>query len=475
MLLIDAPDKLVLPFADAGGKNTIPVASQIGITPGAASLTDGFPPLTRTPLAAGGVPPSGLDMNGVLFEMSAVIRWANAGGGYPFDGTFASDTNVGGYPKGARVLRSDGLGYWFNTIDDNVTDPEGVGAIAAGWVPDFAPGATAVTMTNANVTLTALQYGKPLIVITGLLTSALNLVFPDALPGQWMILNNTTGGYSITAKTASGTGVTVGAVQQIVSDGTNIVAPPSASASIQGAFKNLAASATGTSATVTVTADEVALEDGSNNYKTVRAVSLTISGAGSGANGLDTGSLSASTWYSVWIISNGSTTAGLLSLSATAPTMPAGYGYKARVGWIRTDASGNKYPLAFKQFGRQVRYLVAAGSNVANLPVAASGAVGNISSPTWVAVGMSNYVPTTASMVCLSGSSGGSGATMMAPNNSYGALASSSNPPPVIFSQNDAGVYSTGEANFVLESSNIYWASTLSSALIAVRGWEDNI
>ena len=58
MQLINAPGKLVLPFANAGAKNTIPTASQIGIVAGAASLTDGFPPLTRTPLAAGGVPPS---------------------------------------------------------------------------------------------------------------------------------------------------------------------------------------------------------------------------------------------------------------------------------------------------------------------------------------------------------------------------------------------------------------------------------
>jgi hypothetical protein len=43
MNLSSAPDKLYLPFASAGGRNTIPVGSQIGITAGAASLTDGFP------------------------------------------------------------------------------------------------------------------------------------------------------------------------------------------------------------------------------------------------------------------------------------------------------------------------------------------------------------------------------------------------------------------------------------------------
>jgi len=221
MQLINAPGKLVLPFATSGAKNTIPVASQIGIVAGAASLTDGFPPLTRTPLAAGGTPPSGLDMNGIIYELSAILRWANAGGGYIYDGTFAADSNVGGYPKGARVLRSDGVGYWLNTADNNVTDPEGAGAVAAGWVPDFTNGVAAVTMTGSNVTLTALQYGKPIIVISGLLTASLNLIFPS-IAGEWTVINNTTGAFSVTCKTAAGTGVVVNSAQAIVGDGTNI-------------------------------------------------------------------------------------------------------------------------------------------------------------------------------------------------------------------------------------------------------------
>lgn len=221
MQLINAPGKLVLPFAASGAKNAIPVASQIGIVAGAASLTDGFPPLTRTPLAAGGVPPSGLDMNGIIYELSAILRWANAGAGYVYDGTFAADSNVGGYPKGARVLRSDGLGYWFNTADNNTTDPEGAGAVAAGWVPDFTNGVAAVTMTGSNVTLTALQYGKPIVVISGLLTANLNLIFPS-IAGEWTVINNTTGAFSVTCKTAAGTGVVVNSAQAIVGDGTNI-------------------------------------------------------------------------------------------------------------------------------------------------------------------------------------------------------------------------------------------------------------
>lgn len=222
----NAPSKLILPFANSGGKNAIPVASQVGITAGAASLEDGFPPLTRTPIAAGGVPPSGLDMNGILYELSSLLRWYNAGGGFVFDAAFAGDTNVGGYPKGARVLRSDGAGYWLNTIDGNTVDPESVTAgqaALAGWVPDTTNGVAAVAISNANVTLTPLQYGKPVIVLSGALTANLNLIFPN-IAGQWTIVNNCTGDFSVTAKTADGTGVTLPTkrTRMVWGDNTNL-------------------------------------------------------------------------------------------------------------------------------------------------------------------------------------------------------------------------------------------------------------
>jgi hypothetical protein len=222
MQLTNPPSKLVLPFANAGGKTTIPVNSQIGVTGGAASLTDGFPPLTRTPLAAGGVPPSGLDMNGILFQMSNVLRWANAGGGYPYDSTFVNDANVAGYPKGARVLRSDGTGYWLSTTDGNVTDPESTDSAAAGWLADFTTGAALVTMTSSNVTLTASQYGKPIIIISGALTANLNLIFPTIV-SEWAVINNTSGAFTITGKTIAGTGVLINAGLILIGDGTNIV------------------------------------------------------------------------------------------------------------------------------------------------------------------------------------------------------------------------------------------------------------
>jgi hypothetical protein len=65
--------------------------------------------------------------------------------------------------------------------------------------------------------------------------------------------------------------------------------------------------------------------------------------AGSGANGLDTGSVAASTWYHVWAISKAAAASPdiLFSLSATAPTMPSTYTLKRRIGAIKTDVGLN--------------------------------------------------------------------------------------------------------------------------------------
>jgi hypothetical protein len=224
MKLTDRPSKIVLPFSYSGDKETIPVASQIGITDGRASYIDGFPPLTRTPISSGGHPPFGTDMNGILHAITSISRWMNASAGLPYDSTFATDSNVSGYPKGAKVLMSDGLGYWLNTVDDNTTDPESSGV---GWVPEFAPGVTAITMTSSSVTLTAAQYGKPIISLTGALTSNLYLYLPNSIPGCWMISDKTTGAYSVIVRTVSGgDNVPLTTISTLVfSDGTNVYGP----------------------------------------------------------------------------------------------------------------------------------------------------------------------------------------------------------------------------------------------------------
>lgn len=148
----NAPSKSAVPFAESGTKNTIPVASQIGVTPGAASFTDGFPPLTMTPLAAGGVPPYGADFNGIFNFLSDAIRWAQAGGRYTFDATFA--TAVGGYPKGTVLAASSGNGSWLNLVDNNSANPDTGGANWASLGAGIASTAQAQALTDDTTLLT---------------------------------------------------------------------------------------------------------------------------------------------------------------------------------------------------------------------------------------------------------------------------------------------------------------------------------
>lgn len=212
-----------VPFANSGEKQTIPVASQVGISSGRASFTDGFPPLTRTPLTAGGTPPYGTDFNGILNAITSSIRWSNAGGAYSFDSDFSS--SVGGYPKGALLSNSTNSGYWFNTTDANTANPENTNGTLTGWVPAFTYDTTSVTgLAATNVTLTALQAANERVTLAGALTANINLVFPAWRKG-WVVVNNCTGAFTVTCKTPSGTGITVttGTTARIIGDGTNII------------------------------------------------------------------------------------------------------------------------------------------------------------------------------------------------------------------------------------------------------------
>ncbi|MBV1834966.1 hypothetical protein [Novacetimonas pomaceti] len=127
----DFPARFSIPFADAaatGYIRAIPTASQIATTPGAASLTDGFPPVTFDPVSAGGTPPSGQDMNGLLNWITSVLRTFQSGYFGPWDATFAGD--IGGYPMNAIVAGATAGTYYVSTVDDNVTTP---GAPGAAW------------------------------------------------------------------------------------------------------------------------------------------------------------------------------------------------------------------------------------------------------------------------------------------------------------------------------------------------------
>lgn len=216
------PKLLPIPFANAGTKQDIPNDSQVGIVAGRASYSDGFPPLTRTPLAAGGVPPFGTDFNGVLNDITSALRWSQAGAGYPFNANF--NTAINGYPKGARIPNSTLDGFWLNTTDGNSVNPENTTSALTGWVPSGFYGTTAITgLSGSSITLTTLQAGRDRITLAGTLTANINLVAPAWIK-RWEVVNNCSGAFSVTVKTLSGTGVTIpaGLTAVVQGNGTNI-------------------------------------------------------------------------------------------------------------------------------------------------------------------------------------------------------------------------------------------------------------
>lgn len=125
----DIPVKVITPFAEDAGSGFISVIPETTSDPGRASWQTGFPPATMVPIASGGTPPFGQDMNGVFNPISAWVRWQGAGAPVAYDATFSSE--VGGYPKGSAVTAASGLGWWVCQVEDNVTNPDAGGA---NWI-----------------------------------------------------------------------------------------------------------------------------------------------------------------------------------------------------------------------------------------------------------------------------------------------------------------------------------------------------
>lgn len=215
-----SPKKISVPFANTGEKQNVPDASQIGIDGGRASYTDGFPPLTRTPISAGGIPPYGTDFNGVLFDLSSSARWTAAGGAYSYDSTFS--TSVGGYPKSSILLNDSKDGLWLNTAENNIKSPE---SSNSGWVPFGSYGITYITATStANIVLTPAQASKKIITLYGNVGSPVTIIFPTWV-GEWTIINRSQSSYFI-CKTASGSfsaTIWFGATAEVVGNGADII------------------------------------------------------------------------------------------------------------------------------------------------------------------------------------------------------------------------------------------------------------
>lgn len=245
------------------------------------------------------------------------------------------------------IANSSGLLFYSLTNTNTGNDPA---SNSTNWNP-AGTGSTSVAMSNANVTLTAIQAARPVIIITGTLTANVQLIFP-AYAGRWVVINNTAGAFTVTCKTAAGTGVVVSSVQSIVGDGTKIISPatPALTPGVVGESRNAAMAIAAASASATFTADEVIVESAvtGRQYRLTN-VNASINLATTGAGGMDTGAAPASGYVALYVIYNPTTnTVAMLATNATAAkqpeiyggaNMPAGYTASALVAVLPTNGS----------------------------------------------------------------------------------------------------------------------------------------
>lgn len=203
------PPVLLEPIAaDAASDNITNPMPNTPTGTNAASVQLGFPPITMESELSGGEPPLGQDMNGFLYLISSHTMAVQCGQPYLYNASVVSA--IGGYLTGTILGMADGTGLWMSTISGNTNNPDTTG-VAGGWTPVGAYGVTNVLgLTGGATALTPSQYKYPMIIFAGALTSNQIIQLPNTKQ-QWLLINQTSGAFALTAQTAASgsTGVAI--------------------------------------------------------------------------------------------------------------------------------------------------------------------------------------------------------------------------------------------------------------------------
>lgn len=144
------PYMVKIPFCNTGNKNAIQLTQQAGQDPEDATYQEGFPPVTMLNEDAGGLPPKGLDFNGIFYELSSPIAHYCRGDRIQFDATYAAA--IGGYAKGWVVASNDYQKDYISLVDNNLSDPNGTNTTWAVYAGQGSvPTATSTTTGTVKI------------------------------------------------------------------------------------------------------------------------------------------------------------------------------------------------------------------------------------------------------------------------------------------------------------------------------------
>lgn len=183
------------------------------VQPSNAEIQTGWPLST--------VPPSRQRFNWLLNWLATGVRYFMQRGIPEWDITEE-------YPAGARVQYNNVTYVSLTGTSNTGQQPDTATTFWEQWAytdTAFQPRVdqlTAFTVTTADVTLTAAQAKAGILNVTGTLTGNRNIIIPNAAR-RFIVINGTSGAFTLGVKTASGVAVTVGqgGASSIVCDGNN--------------------------------------------------------------------------------------------------------------------------------------------------------------------------------------------------------------------------------------------------------------